>query len=152
MKKFLKTRKMREQEELLAQYVWDFPRESDLEMLPFQKNETYGNRIASEVMNNFAITLFKKSCSEMGFYYQEVEGMFLSQNKSFFQATRTIYKKEWGSESGEYLKEICSNLLVPKQSRVREVLEEIRKWSPEEQAEALQLLAGIKIKITVEDI
>lgn len=138
---------------LLTQYVWDFPEKKDLQKMPVEVGEYYPSRKVAKAMENFATNLFRKVCSEMGIAYQEVEDIFLEQNEQFFETTKELYKDPQFKETqGKFLKDICENLIVPQWNRVDKMVAEIKRWSPEEQAEALQLLVGKKIKITVEDI
>ncbi len=153
MRNFKSERNRELEEILLTQYVWDFPDKDDLKRIPVEVGEDYSSCKVSKAMENFATNLFRKVCSELGIAYQEVEGIFLNQNKEFFKTTRKLYKaRGWEQTKGKFVKDICANLIVPKCRKVDKIIAEIKRWSPEEQAEALQLLAGKKIKITVEDI
>lgn len=107
-------------------------------------------------MNNFAISLFKKNCSEIGFIYKDIESVYMEQNEQFFQVTSVLKKDgafyEWKTTEGKLLIDMCKNLIVPKVTKAEVVVREMKRLSPEEQAKAMQLFAGKRIKITVEDI
>lgn len=153
MKELFSNGQTREQREiLLTQYIWDFPDKDDLKKNPFDEKEKYISPIAARAMNNFAKSLFKKICSEIGFCYREVKQVFLSQNAQFFDLIELLEDEDEVVLKGDFLEKMCRNLIVPKVHRVDRVIKEIKGWSPEEQAEALQLIAGKKIKITIEDI
>lgn len=147
-------RKRRLEKILLTQYAWDFLDKEQLRALPFEQEKKYENGIAAGLMENFAENLFKKCCSEIGISYYEVKQIFRNQNKQFFKITREmkgIFASD-DKEKGELLEKICRNIIIPKCNRVEMVVNEINRLTPEEKAEVLQLLAGLKIKITVEDI
>jgi len=148
-------RKLELKQILLTEYTWGFPSVWELNSIPLRNEKDYPYVIAASVMNNFAISLFKKNCSEIGFIYEDVESIYRKQNEQFFNMISVL--KAYGRENscdeeGRVFKNICYNLIVPKVTEVEEVVRAIKRLSPEEQAEAMQLFAGKKIKITVEDI
>ncbi len=156
--KILKSKRIREEEQfLLTQCTWDFLKETELEKVPFIKKEIYNGTIAALAMKNFAESQFRKSCSKMGLCYEDVKDVFLKQNEQFFKMLKiincfgiAIVAEDY---EGKFCIKLCKNLLVPEcYNNILDIIELIKKWSPEEQAEAMQLLAGKKIKITVEDI
>lgn len=66
------------------------------------------------------------------------------------QLKHSIIKSE--VEKGQFFISVFNTLIVPKPTNVEKLLNKIQRLSPEEQAEALLLIANKKIKIVVEDI
>lgn len=152
MRKIFRMGYTREQkEEIATNFTWDFVDDADLEKIPFEKGKEYTDCEAVAGMISFSEGLFKKKSSEIGFYYQDVKSVFLEQNEQLYKTIKQM-KKDGYNQEGKFLVKLAKTMIVPKVHGVKKVLKEIEKWSPEEQAEALQLLAGIKIKIVVEDI
>lgn len=78
---------------LLTEYEWEYPSTEEVKQIPINPNEEYWGNMVGEAMDNFAISLFKKRASEIGFSYEEVEDVFMRQNRQFFEATKEIKKK-----------------------------------------------------------
>lgn len=156
MKFFTRSSNRKLEQIILTEYVWGFPDDRELQAIPFKHEKEYTNRIAAGAMNNFAISLFKKNCSEIGFIYKDIESVYMEQNEQFFQVTSVLKKDgafyEWKTTEGKLLIDMCKNLIVPKVTKAEVVVREMKRLSPEEQAKAMQLFAGKRIKITVEDI
>lgn len=104
------------------------------------------------LINAGAIALFKRICSQINISYYEVEEIFLEQNRDFFKSTKLLSKRYGYTDDGEVFIKLFNTLIVPKPTDVEKLLNKIRKLSPEDQAEALLLIANKKIKIIVEDI
>lgn len=153
MRLFKKQRYSELENWLLTHFEWDFVSEKDLKIISSQlkPHELYNFKIASDILNTGAIALFKKVCSQISVPYYEVERIFLKQNCSFFDTTKTFNNKSV-VERGQFFISVFNTLIVPKPTNVEKLLNKIQRLSPEEQAEALLLIANKKIKIVVEDI
>lgn len=153
MRLFKKQRYSELENWLLTHFEWDFVSEKDLKIISsqFKPHELYNFKLASDILNTDAISLFKKVCSQISVPYYEVERIFLKQNCSFFDTTKTFNNKS-EVEKGQFFISVFNTLIVPKPTNVEKLLNKIQRLSPEEQAEALLLIANKKIKIVVEDI
>lgn len=139
---------------LLTHFEWDFVSEAELEILYSQikPDASYKYPVASATLNAGAIALFKRICSQISISYYEVEEIFLEQNRDFFNSTELLSKRCYSEDKGNIFIKFFNTLIVPKPTDVEKLLNKIRKLSPEDQAEALLLIANKKIKIIVEDI
>lgn len=153
MRLFKKQRYSELENWLLTHFEWDFVSEKDLKIISsqFKLHEFYNFKLASDILNTGAIALFKKVCSQISVPYYKVERIFLKQNCSFFDTTKTFNNKS-EVEKGQFFISVFNTLIVPKPTNVEKLLNKIQRLSPEEQAEALLLIANKKIKIVVEDI
>lgn len=138
----------------MTHFEWDFVSEAELEILYSQikPDASYKYPVASATLNAGAIALFKRICSQISISYYEVEEIFLEQNRDFFNSTELLSKRCYSEDKGNIFIKFFNTLIVPKPTDVEKLLNKIRKLSPEDQAEALLLIANKKIKIIVEDI
>lgn len=138
---------------LLTHFEWDFVSGAELEILYSQMKPytSYTCSVASAILNAGAIALFKRICSQINISYYEVEEIFLEQNRDFFKSTKLLSKRYGYPDNGEVFIKLFNTLIVPKPTDVEKLLNKIRKLSPEDQAEALLLIANKKIKIIAED-
>ena len=130
---------------LLTKFEWKPIPEEEWEGLATWDN----GQVNKHQVEAFLNAKFKKVASQMGIMYNSyVKKIFIKQNKHVFS-----YVKGYAFKSkDDAIRELKPLALLPVQTEVEEVLEQLRKLSPEQQPEVLQLLANKRIKITVEDI
>ncbi len=141
-----KKRKKELERYLLEMFEWKEVSKEEWSSLP-RKGD---NIVTWHLAENYAETLFRKRASELGLSYDDVEDVFRGQNEQFFDSLkRHFYNKvECKYDKISSFREL---LILPYQTPAQEIVEKIRKLSPEEQAEVLLLLVNKKIKIVVED-
>ena len=126
--KLFKSKKVKVYEEILMNMRWDFLTETELSVAPVHPKQSYEECFGQVIpvaksLESFAKNLFRKTCSELRLPYEDIEYIFIKQNKEFFDYVLSL-RKSSVIEGLDVIHQ-CKNIILPRQSNTESNTEKI---------------------------